>query len=1048
MTDSFCADNTGVPVERRVAAIVPVKPLVRGKSRLAERLRGARPVLSYAMVWDVLGALQAADVFTRVVVVSSDCQILALARRFGCLALEHEDDIAGAGLNNAVAAGAARCAAEGFDFCAVVPGDLPLLDAGSVAQCVRASLISAEEMDRRGAIIAPCKDGVGTNFLFFDPMLPPDLRFGPGSFQRHRAGLNEAGRPVRVLAGNDPGADAFAFDVDDADDFETLSGLISAGAASAVGRFFDAYGFFTDFPIDGFPDFLFLEDVAARVRAFDVWCQAEAAPLEDLMQAAAAVRDSGHGKLITYSRKVFVPLTRLCRDVCHYCVFAKSPRQVAAPFLSLDEVREIVRAGQRAGCHEVLLTLGEKPELRYGAARDWLDVHGFSSTVDYVAHVAETVLRETGLLPHVNAGCLTSEDLLRLKTCAPSVGLMLENVSPRLCARGGPHYGSPDKDPVARLATLEAAGREKVPCTSGLLIGIGETRGERFQSLTALYGLHQKYGHIQEIIIQNFAPKTGTKMAEADAATEAELLWTIAAARLLFGTEMSIQAPPNLAVGGLSSLIDAGINDWGGVSPVTPDHVNPEAPWPHLDRLEQETACMGKALVQRLTVYPDYALAADQWLSVQVRPYVLQRMDGQGLARADDWISGVSTDVPESGGFLLSSSRSGKVDSGSGVSADIASILSRSPDDWRAEDISFLFSARGDDFHFVCQVADRLRRMRRGDDVSYVINRNINYTNICSFGCTFCAFSKGPRKARGGDAPYTLSLSAIVERAVEAEARGATEVCLQGGIHPSYDGETYLDICTAVRTALPDMHIHAFSPLEVLHGARSLGLPVARYLSLLKQAGLNSLPGTAAEILVDDVRAVLCPDKLSTEEWLDVVRTAHGVGLPTTATVMFGHVETYTDWAQHLLTVRALQRETGGITEFVPLGFVAHEAPLYRKGIARRGPTFREAVLMHAVARLVLDPFITNIQTSWVKMGVSGALACLNAGANDIGGTLMNESITRAAGARHGQEMSPARLLAAVDDIGRPGRQRTTLYDEPRRGLWAERHVDAQMVCL
>jgi len=761
----------------------------------------------------------------------------------------------------------------------------------------------------------------------------------------------------------------------------------------------------------------------------EVFRLADSVPLRQLCVRASELRDRAHGNLVTYSPKVFIPLTRLCRDFCHYCTFATEPKHLESAYMSLQEVLAIAREGQTMGCKEALFTLGEKPELRHPAARKALDALGFSTTLDYLAHVAGRVLQETGLLPHINAGCMEPDEIAKLRKISPSMGIMLENVSQRLCEKGQVHYGSPDKVPSVRLQTLETAGKACVPFTTGILIGIGETRNERLESLLAIRELHQRYDHIQEVIIQNFIPKADTKMARVPPPDHDELLWTVAMARIIFGPAMSIQAPPNLNAGKLNSLVCAGINDWGGVSPITPDHVNPESPWPQLDALARETRAAGKFLQQRLTVYPRYTLAPERWLDPEVRPHVLKLSDGAGLAREDAWLSGTSLELPRQTRFPASHSAIRvKRDA---VPEPVGGLLQKAEagDPLTVEEVARLFDARGDDFHAVCGAADRMRQSLCGDAVSYVINRNINYTNICTFRCRFCAFAKGKKRTPASDAPYLKSPDEVARLSMEAWQRGATEVCLQGGIHPHFTGKSYLDICHAVHQALPEMHIHAFSPLEISHGAQSMGLSVADFLLELKEAGLKTLPGTAAEILSDDIREIICPDKLKTRQWLDVVGAAHELGLPTTATIMFGHVEQYRHWGIHLLHILELQRRTGGITEFVPLPFVASEAPIYRRGQSRRGPTFREAVLMHAVSRLVFSRHIPNIQTSWVKMGLDGARFCLQAGANDIGGTLMNESITRAAGAIHGQEMTPATLEQTIRSCGRIPRQRTTLYD-------------------
>jgi len=744
---------------------------------------------------------------------------------------------------------------------------------------------------------------------------------------------------------------------------------------------------------------------------------AECDDLAALMRLAGALRDEGHGPRVSYSRKVFIPLTRLCRDSCHYCTFAHPPRRDTAAYLAPEEVLAVARAGAKADCKEALFTLGDKPELRYRTARTELARLGHDSTISYLAAMAALVLRETGLLPHVNPGVMTTDEIARLRAVSVSQGLMLETAAERLARRGGPHFGSPDKEPAVRLATIAAAGEAAVPFTSGILIGIGETRRERIEALLHLRALHRRHGHLQEIIVQNFRAKEGTRMASHAEPALAEHLWTVAVARILFGGVMNIQAPPNLQPGALAGLIAAGINDWGGVSPVTPDHVNPERPWPALDALAQATAQAGKTLVERLAVYPAFVARTNRWIAPALRARVLRMADADGFARAEAWTPGAAITPP----------RMPAIGPAPGSLTPILRRAAKGTELSEAELVA-LFGARGESFHEVCAAADALRAQTCGGGVSYVVTRNINYTNVCLYRCAFCAFSKGKTHAHLRGRPYDLALEEIVRRAHEAWARGAVEVCLQGGIHPDYTGETYLAICRAIKAAVPGLHVHAFSPLEITQGAATLALPVGDFLAELKDAGLGSLPGTAAEILDDEVRAVICPDKVTTAQWLDVIAAAHGLGLRTTATIMFGHVDAPRHWARHLLHLRRLQARTFGFTEFVPLPFVPMEAPMQLRGQSRLGPTYREAVLMHAVARLALHPLIPNIQTSWVKMGPAGAAACLEAGANDLGGTLMNESITRAAGAAHGQEMPPAAMEALIRSIGRTPWQRTTLY--------------------
>lgn len=752
----------------------------------------------------------------------------------------------------------------------------------------------------------------------------------------------------------------------------------------------------------------------------DALALADASETAVLMSQARDLRDQGFANLITYSPKVFIPLTHLCRDVCHYCTFATTPSKVVKPYLSVDEVLETVRGGQALGCKEVLFTLGELPELRYRAAKEALDALGFRSTLEYVQHVAARVLEETGLLPHINAGCMSRAEMIKMKKVSASMGLMLESASERLCEKGMPHYGSPDKQPARRLATLELAGELGVPFTTGILIGIGETRRERVESMLTLRDLHEKHGHLQELIVQNFRAKSGTKMAHAEEPDLNELLWTVAVARLIFGSDMSIQAPPNLSPGVLPQIVNAGINDWGGVSPLTPDFVNPEAPWPHLDKLARETRIAGKKLQPRLTIYPHYIMNERKWLEEKPKAAVLQLSDAEGYARENDWYAGESYELPP-----VDANRAD-----AGVNAKIERLVANALEGDRLseEEIVTLFSARDEDFDYICLQADALRKQVNGDSVAYVVNRNINYTNICYFKCQFCAFSKGKLSENLRGRPYNLPHEEIYRRVQEAWQRGATEVCMQGGIHPEYTGQTYLDILAVIKSAAPDIHIHAFSPLEVWQGAKTLDLPVEEYLIQLRDAGLKSLPGTAAEILDQDIRKLICPDKITSEEWLFVMETAHRIGLRTTATIMFGHLEQPKHWARHILSIRDLQTRTSGFTEFVPLPFVHRESPMYLKGRARKGPTFREAILMHAVSRLALTGQIDNIQASWVKLGEAGAKAALNAGANDLGGTLMNESISRAAGASHGQEMTPESMQTLIHAVSRTPRQRTTLY--------------------
>jgi FO synthase len=740
----------------------------------------------------------------------------------------------------------------------------------------------------------------------------------------------------------------------------------------------------------------------------------------DLLAAAAARRDRLTGARITWSPKVFIPLTRLCRDRCGYCTFATTPARLPSPYLSPDEVLAVARAGAAAGCHEALFTLGESPEDRYPAARRWLDERGYASTVDYLVAMCGLVVRETGLLPHANAGALGPDELGRLRAVSPSQGMMVESLADGLAC----HRGAPDKGVARRLATLEAAGELAIPFTTGVLVGIGESRADRVAALEAIAASHERHGHVQEVIVQNFVPKPGTAMHAWPPCPPDELLWTIATARLLLPDGVRLQAPPNLSED-FGRLLDAGIDDWGGVSPVTPDHVNPERPWPALDRLREVTEGRGFVLAPRLTAYPRYVLDAPRWIDDGLRAAVLDRSDAEGLARDDlEWASGGASAPPA----LVPSAapRPTPAPARGRVGEVLDGVLAGQ--EAGVDELVALFSARGPEVAAVAEVADELRREAVGETVTWVANRNINYTNVCTFKCRFCAFSKGPLSLNLRGDPYLLGVDEIQRRVVEAVASGATEVCLQGGIHPSFDGDYYVDVCRAVKDVAPGIHVHGFTALEVTEGARRLGEPLADYLRRLQEAGLRSLPGTAAEILDDEVRAVICPDKITTDEWLDAHRTAHAVGLRSNVTIMFGSVESPVHWARHLVRTRDLQAETGGFTEFVPLPFVHMAAPIYLQGKARRGPTFREALLMHAVGRIAYRSLIPNVQVSWVKMGPDGSRQALQAGANDLGGTLMDENISRAAGATHGQRMDAAGFGEIVAPLGRPLEQRTTLY--------------------
>jgi FO synthase len=797
------------------------------------------------------------------------------------------------------------------------------------------------------------------------------------------------------------------------------------------------------------------DGVALDVTEATVLLHARGADLADLCASAGRVRDAGHGRVVTYSRKVFIPLTRLCRDRCHYCTFATTPGRLAAPYLSPDEVLAIAREGQVAGCKEALFTLGDAPESRWPAAREWLDAHGYDSTLGYLRAMAVRVLEETGLLPHLNPGVLSWQDLGRLKPVAPSMGMMLETTAARLWSEpDGPHYGSPDKEPAVRLRVLEDAGRQAVPFTTGILVGIGETLGERAESLFAIRAIAKQYGAVQEVIVQNFRAKEATAMRAHPDADLDDLVATVAVARLVLGPKAHLQAPPNLVAGEYARLLAAGIDDWGGVSPVTPDHVNPERPWPVIEALAAECAAAGFTLRERLTVYPEWQ--HEPWLDPRVAPHVRALAGDDGLARESAVPQGIPWQEPDS---LATSGRadlhvaidsvgrlSGMRDDGVYGDWDLlvvpaAPVVPRLDGDVKAAlrhaaadpaglsdaDALALFSCEGDALDALASLADDVRRDAVGDDVTYVVNRNVNFTNVCYTGCRFCAFAQ---RRTDADA-YTLSLAEVGDRAQAAWDAGATEVCMQGGIHPDLPGTAYFDLAAEVKRRAPELHVHAFSPMEVVNGAARTGLSIADWLTKARESGVDSLPGTAAEILDDEVRWVLTKGKLPAAAWVEVVTTAHRLGIPTTSTMMYGHVDAPHHWLAHLRLLARIQDETGGFTEFVPLPFVHHNAPIYLAGLARPGPTQRDDRAVHAMARLLLHGRIRNIQASWVKLGPDGCRTVLAGGVNDLGGTLMEETISRMAGSEYGSRRSVAELEALAASAGRPARQRTTTYGVP-----------------
>jgi FO synthase len=793
--------------------------------------------------------------------------------------------------------------------------------------------------------------------------------------------------------------------------------------------------------------------------------------LVDLCASAARVRDSGLAAagrpgVVTYSRKVFIPLTRLCRDRCHYCTFATTPNRLESMYLSPDEVLAIAGQGAALGCKEALFTLGDRPEDRWPQARDWLDAHGYDDTLAYVRAMAILVLEQTGLLPHLNPGVMTWSELQRLKPVAPSMGMMLETTSRRLFEDPhGAHFGSPDKDPAVRLRVLEDAGRSNIPFTTGILIGIGETAEERVDSIFAIRKIARAYQGVQEVIVQNFRAKPGTAMAQMPDAEIADLAATVAVARLVLGPSARIQAPPNLIGQEFALLLGAGIDDWGGVSPLTPDHVNPERPWPQIEELAAQSQAAGFTLMERLTVYPSYVRAGEPWLDPRILPHVTALADPRsGLARPDAVVAGIAWQEPEDA--WLAAQSTGRVDLHTAIDtegrindrredfdsvygdwdaireqaahasaparldSDVAAALrsaERDPGGLSDADALALFYADGAELDAIAKLADDLRRDAVGEQVTYIVNRNINFTNVCYTGCRFCAFAQ---RRTDADA-YTLSLDQIGERAEEAWSLGATEVCMQGGIHPDLPGTAYFDIAAEVKRRTPDMHVHAFSPMEVVNGASRTGMSIRDWLSKAKESGLDTIPGTAAEILDDDVRWLLTKGKLPAATWIEVITTAHQLGIRSSSTMMYGHVDTPAHWLGHLRVLARIQDQTGGFTEFVGLPFIHTNAPIYLAGVARPGPTTRENRIVHAMARILLHGRIDNIQCSWVKLGVDGCRELLNGGVNDLGGTLMEETISRMAGSKHGSAKTVAQIEHIVAALpGRTTRQRDTLYGE------------------
>ncbi|OKK16804.1 FO synthase [Streptomyces sp. CB00455] len=836
------------------------------------------------------------------------------------------------------------------------------------------------------------------------------------------------------------------------------------------------------------------DGVALDATEAAVLLQARGQALEDLAASAARVRDSGLAAagrpgVITYSKSVFIPLTRLCRDKCHYCTFVTVPGKLRRAghgmYMSPDEVLDIARRGAALGCKEALITLGDKPEDRWPQAREWLEAHGYDDTISYVRAISIRILEETGLLPHLNPGVLSWADFQRLKPVAPSMGMMLETTATRLWSEpGGPHHGSPDKEPAVRLRVLEDAGRSSVPFTSGLLIGIGETYEERAESLFALRRVARSYHGIQELIIQNFRAKPDTAMRGMPDAELDDLVATVAVARHIMGPSACLQAPPNLVDGEYARLIGAGIDDWGGVSPLTPDHVNPERPWPQIEALAEQSAAAGFELRERLCVYPEFVQRGEPWLDPRLLPHVRALADPlTGLADVSARVEGRPWQEPDEGFTATAYGRTdlhaaidteGRTGDRRGdfdlvygdwealreaaapgmlperIDTDVREALAQAADDpTRLTDAQALalLHADGPALDALCRIADDLRKSAVGDEVTYIVTRNINFTNVCYTGCRFCAFAQ---RRTDADA-YTLSLDQVADRAAQAWEVGAVEVCMQGGIHPDLPGTAYFDIARAVKQRVPGMHVHAFSPMEVVNGATRTGMSVRDWLTAAKEAGLDSVPGTAAEILDDEVRWILTKGKLPAADWIEVITAAHELGIRSSSTMMYGHVDQPRHWLGHFRTLvriqqAALEKGVAGFTEFVTLPFIHTNAPVYLAGIARPGPTVRDNRAVTAMARILLHPHIPNIQTSWVKLGSQGAAEMLRSGANDLGGTLMEETISRMAGSSYGSYKSVRDLVAVAEAAGRPAKARTTLYGEvPRERQEAARASDGHL---
>lgn len=799
-----------------------------------------------------------------------------------------------------------------------------------------------------------------------------------------------------------------------------------------------------------------IDDLLARVRAghrpdVDETDALLRAPLDSLLPVAAALRDeglvdAGRPGVVTYSRKVFVPLTTLCRDRCHYCVFVDTPGQLnllrKPAYMSPEQVLTVVRQGQALGCKEALLTLGDRPEERWPEARAWLDAHGFASTIDYVAHIARLITAETGMLVHANPGVMHPDELAALRPVSPSMGMMLETTSRRLFEEPGQvHFGSPDKDPDLRLSVIDDAGAAGIPFTTGILVGIGETVRDRAESLVAMRDRHDRHGHVQEIIVQNFRAKPRTAMQGAPDADLAEYVAAVATARLVFGPRMRIQVPPNLSdPGELGLLIAAGIDDWGGVSPLTADHVNPERPWPQIDDLAAQTAAHGYTLRERLTAHPEFVRDAARWIDPALHAPLRALADAEGLAAdvtphaslpgsAHAETSGgrgtegglpldVASSARPSSSAHPGSTPSAHPGSHAGVPGGVpgsdlgvrrlaeraaSDPLSLDDADWVR-----LLRTTGAELDDLTAAADDARRYTVGEPITLVQNRNLTSTGL---------------RRTGRTAPGEFDLDDATAIAADAAALGATEICIQGALRGDEDPAGYLDLVRAVKRGAPGIHVHAYRPLDVRDLADRGGLGLAGALAALREAGVDTVPGTGVKVLSERVRALVAPGDLEIDHWVEGITAAHHAGFRSTSVLFYGHVETAEERIAHLRRLREIQTETRGFAEFVPIPLPGGDVPL----VADRAP-IDEHRAMVAVSRLMLSGSIPHVQIPWTRVGRDTAAVLLRSGGDDLGGTLYDGRVRPDTGIEQGIELPVAAAERIARSLMRPFRLRTTDY--------------------